>query len=62
MLERIAPESLQKVITKFYDVAGHVWVDLKLTSRTSYVTCFEVVYTGSGTHDCTRDKQTDTNS
>jgi len=24
--ERIAPESLQKVRTKFYEVAGHVWV------------------------------------
>jgi len=29
----MAPEPLQKVITKFYEIAGHVWVDLKLKSR-----------------------------
>ena len=28
--ERIASESLQKIHTKFYEVAGHVWVELKL--------------------------------
>jgi len=28
--ERMAPESLQKIRTKFYKVAGHVWVELKL--------------------------------
>jgi len=28
--ERIAPESLQKIRTKSYEVAGHVWVELKL--------------------------------
>ena len=33
MLERIATEPLQNVITKFYEVAGHVQVDLKLKSR-----------------------------
>jgi len=43
--ERIAPESLQKIFTKFYEVAGHVWVDLNWKSRTCYVKCFEVVYT-----------------
>jgi len=26
----MAPESLQKIRTKFYKVAGHVWVELKL--------------------------------
>ena len=25
--ERIASESLQKILTKFYEVAEHVWVD-----------------------------------
>ena len=45
MPERIAPEPLQKVITKFCEIARHVWVDLKLKSRTSYVTSFEVIYT-----------------
>jgi len=33
MPEIIAPESLQNVVTKFYEVAGHVVVDLKLKSR-----------------------------
>jgi len=33
--EIISPESLQKIIMKFYDVAGHVWVELKRKSRTS---------------------------
>ena len=28
--ERIASRSLQKIRTKFYEVAGHVWVELKL--------------------------------
>jgi len=28
--------------SRFYEVAGHVWVDLKLKSRTSYVRRFEV--------------------
>jgi len=32
MPERIAPEPLQNVITKLYEVAGHVEVDLKLKS------------------------------
>jgi len=30
MRERIASESLQKIRTKFYEVAGHPWVELKL--------------------------------
>jgi len=42
MLEKIAPEPLQNVITHFYEVAGHVWVDLKLVT-TSCVRCFEVI-------------------
>jgi len=33
MPERIAPEPLPNVITKFYEVAGHVQVDFKLKSR-----------------------------
>jgi len=40
-----APEPLQKVIIKFCDVAGNVWVDLKLYSRSNCVRCFEVVHT-----------------
>jgi len=28
--KEIASESLQKTRTKFYEVAGYVWVDLKL--------------------------------
>jgi len=28
--ESIASESLQKTRTKFYEVAGYVWVDLKV--------------------------------
>jgi len=28
--ERIASESLQKIRAKFYEIAGHVWVELKL--------------------------------
>jgi len=28
--ERIDSKSLQKIRTKFYEVAGHVWVELKL--------------------------------
>jgi len=28
--ERIASGSLQKIRTKFYEVAGHVWLELKL--------------------------------
>jgi len=43
--ERIAPESLQKIIQKFYEVAGHVLVELKLKSRNSCLRCFEAVYT-----------------
>jgi len=45
MPERIVPETLQKVITKLYEVAGHVWTDLKLKSRTSCLKCFEVTFT-----------------
>jgi len=30
MRERIASESLEKTRTKFYNIAGHVWVELKL--------------------------------
>jgi len=30
---------------RIYEVAGHVWVELKPKSRTAYVRCFEVVYT-----------------
>jgi len=41
----IASESLQKIRIKFYEIAGHVWVELKLKSRATYVRCFEVVYT-----------------
>jgi len=33
------------VITMFCEVAGHVWVDLKLKLRTSYVRYSEVIYT-----------------
>jgi len=33
MPEKIAPEPLQNVITKLYEVAGHVQVVLKLKSR-----------------------------
>jgi len=33
MLERIAPEPSQKLTTQFYEIAGHVWEDLKLKSR-----------------------------
>jgi len=42
MPERIALEVLQKVITKLYEVAGSVWADLKLKSRTSYVRCYQI--------------------
>jgi len=28
--EKIASELLQKISTKLYEVAGHVWVELKL--------------------------------
>jgi len=45
MPERIAPEILQKVITKFYEVAEHVRVNLKLKSHTSCARCFEIMYT-----------------
>jgi len=45
MRERIASESLQKIRTKLYEVAEHVWVEIKLKSRTPYITCFEVLYT-----------------
>jgi len=30
ILERIVPESLQKIFTIFHEGAGDVWVDLKL--------------------------------
>ena len=30
ILEKIAPESLQKIRAKFYEIAGHVLVELKL--------------------------------
>jgi len=30
MRKRIASESLQKICTKFYEAAGHAWVELKL--------------------------------
>jgi len=43
--KRTTSESLQKTRTKFYEVAGHARVDLKLQSRTTSVRCFEVVYT-----------------
>jgi len=43
MREISASESLQKIRTKFYENAGHMWVELKLKSRTTYVRCFEVV-------------------
>jgi len=38
-------ESLQKIRAQFYEVARHVWVELKLQLRTIYVRCFEVIYT-----------------
>jgi len=30
---RACPKPLQKGIRKFYEVAGHVWVDLKLVTN-----------------------------
>jgi len=44
--ERIASESLQKIRTKFYEVAGHVGrVKTVVTNHLLYVKCFGVVYT-----------------
>ena len=40
----LAPKPLQKVITKFYEVVGHVWVDLKLVTNRC-VRYFEVICT-----------------
>jgi len=37
------PEPLQKILTKFYVFAEHVWVDLEPKTRTSYVRCFEII-------------------
>jgi len=30
---------------KIYEVAGHMWVELKLQVGNTYVICFEVMYT-----------------
>jgi len=45
MPEKIVLKSFEKCITMFCEVAGYVWVDLKLISRSSYVRYFEVIYT-----------------
>jgi len=43
--ELFCRKELLSTITKFYEGAGYMWVDLKLKSRTSYVRCFQVIYT-----------------
>jgi len=45
IFERNVSESLQKTRKKFYEVAGHVGVQLKLQSRITYVRCVEVICT-----------------
>jgi len=41
---KYAKELLLNNYRKFYEVAGNVWVELKLQSQTTYVRCFAVVY------------------
>jgi len=62
MPERIGPEASQNVITKFYEVARHVWVDIKLKSRPVAKGASKSNETqGSRTHG-SQDKLTYTNS
>jgi len=44
--ERIASESLHKIRTKFYEVAGDMgWVKTVVTNHLLYIRCFGAVYT-----------------